>query len=1123
MKNTTPEDQIKRSRMESMNKNGEVISDVKKKPILSYAEVAKKRENIKHRDSKEDSQEMRKSIKEMNPKERYDYFSKDRGKIFRFDVKPWMPTFEIDLLIEKKLRPLTQVWSKTKITDIESKKTWRQASKIMIIATKVLKSYDTRKVDYDGTSVEDVIKVSAALRRTERFDQRIQKMLEQTKSPQKNIKNHAQAYLRKVEKKFKGKVKTIEQVRFFTKSKISTLKKRVAYLNEKKRRDRIRMRFRSKPSLKSLVDTTPLDIEIDKSEIEKYLIDLFSKKDCEVPEPESLLNKWVEYSKNTTSIDEDSKPNFNEEIFNECLKWSRSWKAPGTNKLYMKIFKVLNSCKIFLMEWIKAVYERRCNLTDEDTRGRAFGIFKKGNIDDPKNYRFINVTNSHYKIFMKYLNSVIVDQIEHRIPKEQIANKKGRSCLDGIIINRLIQKKTVHGQQIAQTWLDMQKAYDSLDHKKLLIVLENLGIHRDFIEIIKKAMRCWKFTVINGKETYMNNEKKKKKPTVIHVNRGIYQGDSLSPTLFVCSLIPLSWMLNQQPRINLEDPNTEANVVTTMNDDEVEDEGLYNHLLFMDDIKLFSINAKCLNEMTKICEKYGLEIGLKINPLKSSYSINQGEQAEEPLINFEELSTVYKYLGIYENHKTADEKANLQDLYKVVDEKLKLILESPITVGNMIDAINTCLMPKILYVFSHERSELIKRKIYLDMDLRIRKALNTYGVKFQNLSNARIYLPRSRFGLGLKSTETEIDKIQLKNFIHIKYSEVFRKMNETFKMMENDIIIIASKYNINMSFEEGLPCINGTIGSEKEAKKKISELVDNFAYKRWAEHYTRKKEFPKFVINNKLICPWLRTLNIEPRKFKTITMTQDDMHPMLNPIFDKESKCVLETNSVKCNHYDNIRHVGSYCEHSVSWRRRRHDNVLHTITNVLLRKLKQKMVDLNNYKKCYKIDDNTELRIDQLNYTSESLVHNKPDIIYETKDKIIIGELAISHYRNLEESAKLKIQRYTVNGTLQLNAPVENLEYSTNFTAVLAKQKGKPVSFYPLICGPFGELDGPRLDHWVAFLDEFNISEKETIKPVIERITRKAAIETEYILFQYIKLKEKKLKENNDEQNDMEL
>uniref|UniRef100_A0A0N5B3W2 Reverse transcriptase domain-containing protein n=1 Tax=Strongyloides papillosus TaxID=174720 RepID=A0A0N5B3W2_STREA len=645
------------------------------------------------------------------------------------------------------------------------------------------------------------------------------------------------------------------------------------------------------------------------------------------------------------------------------------------------------------MEWIKAVYERRCNLTDEDTRGRAFGIFKKGNIDDPKNYRFINVTNSHYKIFMKYLNSVIVDQIEHRIPKEQIANKKGRSCLDGIIINRLIQKKTVHGQQIAQTWLDMQKAYDSLDHKKLLIVLENLGIHRDFIEIIKKAMRCWKFTVINGKETYMNNEKKKKKPTVIHVNRGIYQGDSLSPTLFVCSLIPLSWMLNQQPRINLEDPNTEANVVTTMNDDEVEDEGLYNHLLFMDDIKLFSINAKCLNEMTKICEKYGLEIGLKINPLKSSYSINQGEQAEEPLINFEELSTVYKYLGIYENHKTADEKANLQELYKVVDEKLKLILESPITVGNMIDAINTCLMPKILYVFSHERSELIKRKIYLDMDLRIRKALNTYGVKFQNLSNARIYLPRSRFGLGLKSTETEIDKIQLKNFIHIKYSEVFRKMNETFKMMENDIIIIASKYNINMSFEEGLPCINGTIGSEKEAKKKISELVDNFAYKRWAEHYTRKKEFPKFVINNKLICPWLRTLNIEPRKFKTITMTQDDMHPMLNPIFDKESKCVLETNSVKCNHYDNIRHVGSYCEHSVSWRRRRHDNVLHTITNVLLRKLKQKMVDLNNYKKCYKIDDNTELRIDQLNYTSESLVHNKPDIIYETKDKIIIGEI----------------------------------------------------------------------------------------------------------------------------------
>uniref|UniRef100_A0A0K0FTC8 Uncharacterized protein n=1 Tax=Strongyloides venezuelensis TaxID=75913 RepID=A0A0K0FTC8_STRVS len=100
------------------------------------------------------------------------------------------------------------------------------------------------------------------------------------------------------------------------------------------------MRFRSKPSLKSLVDTTPLDIQIDKSEIERYLTDLFSKKECKIPESESLLNK----------LDDDCKSNFNEKTFKECLKWSKSWKASGTNKIYMKIFKVLNSCKIFLME-----------------------------------------------------------------------------------------------------------------------------------------------------------------------------------------------------------------------------------------------------------------------------------------------------------------------------------------------------------------------------------------------------------------------------------------------------------------------------------------------------------------------------------------------------------------------------------------------------------------------------------------------------------------------------------------------------------------------------------------------------------------------------------------------------
>uniref|UniRef100_A0A0K0FTC7 BHLH domain-containing protein n=1 Tax=Strongyloides venezuelensis TaxID=75913 RepID=A0A0K0FTC7_STRVS len=131
IKNPTPDNKVKHSKMENMIKSSEDNNGGKNNPVLSYAEVAKRRVNIKK----------------------------------------------------------------------------RQACKIMIIATKVLKSYDRSKVDYDGTNIEDVVKASAALRRTERFDQRIQRMIEQSKSQQRNVRNHAQAYLRKVEKKFKEKLR----------------------------------------------------------------------------------------------------------------------------------------------------------------------------------------------------------------------------------------------------------------------------------------------------------------------------------------------------------------------------------------------------------------------------------------------------------------------------------------------------------------------------------------------------------------------------------------------------------------------------------------------------------------------------------------------------------------------------------------------------------------------------------------------------------------------------------------------------------------------------------------------------------------------------------------------------
>ena len=63
----------------------------------------------------------------------------------------------------------------------------------------------------------------------------------------------------------------------------------------------------------------------------------------------------------------------------------------------------------------------------------------------------------------------------------------------------------------------------------------------------------------------------------VHIKRGIFQGDSLSPILFVLSLIPLTLVLR---KIKMG-----------------YDLGMVNHLLFMDDLKLYGKNENQVDSL----------------------------------------------------------------------------------------------------------------------------------------------------------------------------------------------------------------------------------------------------------------------------------------------------------------------------------------------------------------------------------------------------------------------------------------------------------------------------------------------------------------------------------------------
>ena len=84
-------------------------------------------------------------------------------------------------------------------------------------------------------------------------------------------------------------------------------------------------------------------------------------------------------------------------------------------------------------------------------------------------------------------------------------------------------------------WVDFRKAYDMVPHAWIIKALKLMGGAPNFISLLKSTMIDWKTELISGDINLGE----------VNINRGIFQGDSLSPLLFVISLIPLTLVLRR--------------------------------------------------------------------------------------------------------------------------------------------------------------------------------------------------------------------------------------------------------------------------------------------------------------------------------------------------------------------------------------------------------------------------------------------------------------------------------------------------------------------------------------------------------------------------------------------------
>ena len=147
-------------------------------------------------------------------------------------------------------------------------------------------------------------------------------------------------------------------------------------------------------------------------------------------------------------------------------------------------------------------------------------------------------------------------------------------------------------------WIDYKKAFDSVPHTWILKCLELYNINEEIRSFLAAQMVKWKTTIC------LNHYESQIEIPDIKIKRGIFQGDSLSPLLFCLTIDPLSKILNSL--------DTGYNLGRGRSRKENK---RVNHLLFMDDLKLYADSEEKLEELVRtvhrfsndICMEFGLD------------------------------------------------------------------------------------------------------------------------------------------------------------------------------------------------------------------------------------------------------------------------------------------------------------------------------------------------------------------------------------------------------------------------------------------------------------------------------------------------------------------------------------
>ncbi|KAK6735097.1 hypothetical protein RB195_018346 [Necator americanus] len=250
-------------------------------------------------------------------------------------------------------------------------------------------------------------------------------------------------------------------------------------------------------------------------------------------------------------------------------------------------------------------------------------LYKKGDPHDIGNYRPICLLSVIFKLFTRVILNRIEKILDERQPCEQAGFRKGFSTIDHIhTVSKLIKVSREYKMPLCLTFINLKKAFDSVETEAVVEALDNQGVPTQYIKVFREL-----YSNITTRIAPLYNN------IIIDVKREVRHGDTISPKIFTATLE------NAMRKLEWDDMGVKV------------DGWQLHHLRFADDIVLITPSISQAKRMlTEFDETCGC-IGLQLNLDKTMFMRN-GWVSDAPFTlngtNISE-STSYVYLGREQN------------------------------------------------------------------------------------------------------------------------------------------------------------------------------------------------------------------------------------------------------------------------------------------------------------------------------------------------------------------------------------------------------------------------------------------------------------------------------------------